>query len=377
MSTVTPNIDASELQTLAGVHGRVAWISTAQTWDALSSVLHTLAVGLMDEVFSVVGLCPDVVADRALPSPPMEVVRYTKSRWFPLRGKELDTLCQELSKRKVQVLHSLDLAAADLTSRISERLGVPFVVSCYLADEGRKLMRLHREPLGILAASQQLRDALSRQHFFRQELIHTVPLGVHQVTKATCFVDKDAKPALIVNAELNRLHEYEPILRAFADVHHQGIECMVFWVGSGPAEWKIRRRAHDLGLDEMVTFVEHRDGRQLMGICKSADLYLSPRKETGTQISSLLAMAAGVPVLSPDDAEAEFLVDGQTTLSFKAGKSCDIAEKLSYLLTDRVAAISLANHALEYLRQYHRPTQMVEALTMAYRKTILLPAESK
>jgi glycosyltransferase involved in cell wall biosynthesis len=146
-----------------------------------------------------------------------------------------------------------------------------------------------------------------------------------------------------------------------------------FLIGGGKAEPRIREAADKMNLRSRLTFVDRQVASQLQGILKSADIYISPRNTPHVDLTSLLAMAAGDPVLAARSQADDFFIDGRTALTFNAGNAAELTVKLASILEDRQAGAALADSALEYLREHHSAAQMVSAVAGIYRRAVEAP----
>ena len=117
-----------------------------------------------------------------------------------------------------------------------------------------------------------------------------------------------------------------------------------------------------------MTFVDRQKPAQLPSIFAAADVFISPAAKRSIDLTSLLAMAAGVPVLSVDQPVSDFLIDEKTAVLFKESDANSLSAALSVLLDSHTAARSLATTALAYVREHHSPVTMVSQLTKIYRE---------
>jgi len=161
----------------------------------------------------------------------------------------------------------------------------------------------------------------------------------------------------------------DTVVRSFADLHARRCECVYFLLGAGGAERALRARISRLAMRQDVTFMDEQSPRQVVGIFKAADIYISPDPSPRMDIRSLLAMAAGIPVLTCLDAEG-YLIDGRTAVRFARDDSADLTTKLLRLVEDHDAARRIARGALDYLGEYHRSATMVAAVAQTYRQAV-------
>ena len=152
---------------------------------------------------------------------------------------------------------------------------------------------------------------------------------------------------------------YETLLSTFNELRLRNFDCQFFIIANGRAEARVRAAAEKLGLNPRLTFIDRMPALQLQGILKSADIYISPVASPHVDVGALLAMAAGDPVLAPDDSADDFLVDGKTAVRFRSGDAADLTQKLTHVLEDRDRSSATVGGALAHLHEHHRPADMV------------------
>ncbi len=345
-----------------------AWVACAGTFDRLGRTLMPLAIGLLGERVHLLAICPTGTDERQLPSPPIGIEPYLRGRWYAPWNPASDPLAQRAREEGCEVLHALDGSAAPLTARIAADAALPYVVSAYSLDDARRLRKLAPAPAAVLAASDPIAEALRERSHLPPERIHVLRPGVHQVRHATCFTNPQQSLSLITCGPLDAYAPYAAVLQAFAALKANREDSVLFLLGVGRAEKRLRALTERLGVRGDVTFAAPLPAQQLPGIFKAADVYLSVRARRELDVSSLLAMAAGVPVLGASGGAADFLQEGETARLFRPGDERDLSEKLQALALDRPAARDLAENALTYLREHHSPARMVAELAGVYRR---------
>jgi phosphatidylinositol alpha-1,6-mannosyltransferase len=177
--------------------------------------------------------------------------------------------------------------------------------------------------------------------------------------------------AIVAGGPLADLEAFDAVLQCFAELALRKFDCVFFVLGSGPAERRLRRRAAELKLLGQLTFADCHPLGQLTGIFKAADVYISPVVQRAVDVRSLLAIAAGVPVLAAAGEGAnDFLRDGQTAISFAPGAAAELTVKLASLLDDYASARSLADSAIQYIHENHSPAVHVVGLAHLYRQAV-------
>lgn len=354
---------------------RVAWIAGEDTLERLSRILRPLAIGLLDELIELVIICPSRAEADEFPSPPLDIIRHGKLRWLGFRTRAVDELAEAVRTRKVQLLHGLECSLSGLTRQLAAMAGVKYVLSSYSLADARRLGALDSLAAGVLAASEPIRNELLDRRVAPPDKIQLLRPGVHQVRHATCFDQPQHSVVIIAGAMAPDMPAFEGLLRTFADLRDRKYDCAFFVMGDGAIESHLRARADKLHLRQDLTFVDRQPSAQLAGIFKAADIYISPVPMQQLDINALMAMAAGIPVLAAADRAGDFLIDGRTAMLYR--DSSELTIKLTSLLDDKAAAIALAEHALDYLREHHSPAGMVAAMAGIYRQVTQPPTAGR
>lgn len=349
---------------------RVGWLARSGTLERLGRILESLSVGLVDELIDLTAFCPEGADVGGLSSPPVEIVRYRPPQWWWGARAAVGQIAEVVRARKIRLLHALDAGAASLARRVARETGAVYLVSSDALGDGRQLGTLKDPNVGVLAASEAVRGDLDAHHVARPERIHLVRPGAYQVSGATCFNDPEHSAAIIAGMDLSNFAAFEAALAAFAVLHERHYQCVLFVMGDGPGEKRLRTRADELGLRDVLTFVDRPPTAQLPGIFKAADIYISPAAARAVDIPCLLAICAGVPVLAARGEVSDFLRDGETALLFEQGDAAELTMKLTSLLDDRDAARGLVDSGLQYLRERHSAGAMVAQLSEIYRSSV-------
>ena len=349
---------------------RVAWMAGARSVERLGRSLQPLAIGLMDELVEIVAFAPDLADVRELPCPPVELLRYGPLRRWGFTTRSMETISGEIRARKIQLIHALDPTSAPLARTVSRELALPYLVSSYRLGAALHPGRLGRRVAAVLAGSEPVRQDLARHHVTSPEKIHLFRPGVYQVRHATCFTDARYSATIVAVGAMDDFNAWRTVLECFADLHARKRDCAFFLIGNGRAEHQLRLLAEKLKIQGDITFADRQPYSQLAGIFKAADVCISPARSRGVDMSVLLAMAAGVPVLSAGDEASDFLIDGRTVLLYPAGHTAELTVKLTGLLDDHAGATALAESALAHLRERHSPARAVTSMANLYRRVV-------
>ena len=349
---------------------KAAWVVSGSTCLQLGRTLGPLAVGLADEGVHLTGVCGNDAPDGVLSDWPMDVIRFSMRRWFR-PGKAVAELAAKLLDRGVQLLHALDAHAGQTTALLADEMDCPHLVSSYSLGDGRLIGRMGVRPAKVLAAGQGVFDDLIESHCIPVDRVTVSPPAVYQVSDAGGFQRSDRCLSIVTSDVFDDYGATAAVFDAFAKLKADGKKCLFFAVGNGPAEHTLRKHAEALGLCSVLTFVDRLDSRQLAGVFKAADIYISPRGASSINLDALLAMGSGAAVLAPEDYVSDFLIDGQTAEMFRSRDPKDIAEHLGELLENRDKTASLVSGALEHLNEHHRPWRAVRKVADAYRDALV------
>lgn len=347
---------------------RVAWVASSQTFSHVGRILHPLAIGLMDEMVGVTILVPERSDQRELPNLPLLTINYSNAPWLMFRNRRLATMSAELVNRQISLLHALDASAAEIVQELAEAADLPYVVSSYSLGDARRLGGLDERCQCVLAASEPIRRELLFAQITAERRIQLVRPGVYHVGHATCFSDPSRSVAIVAGGQLDDYVAYEALLRSFNEVRSRNYDCAFFIIGNGKSEGRIRLAAEKLEIRSRLTFVDRQPATQLQGILKPADIYISPVSTQQVDIVSLLAMAAGDPVLAARSVADDFFIDGRTAMLFTSGNAAELTQKLISILEDQQSARNLADGALAYLHENHGAAKMVGEVTQIYRQ---------
>ena len=345
---------------------RVGLVAGPSSLTNLGPVVRHLVVGLLDEPMHVSLVCREDADVSSVPAPPVSLVRYGSVRLPVVGRRAVSELAGALAASGVSVLHALDADALPLTRRLAVAADLPYFLSVLsLADDVQGSDASCRS---VLAASRPIEQRLSDSRAAPSGRIRLLPPGVHRVRKATCFINAQHAPALVAAGRLDRMEHFAAVLEAFARLRARRRDCAFFVVGAGRCEGQLRVLAERLALMDVTTFVQPQDPEQLSGIVRAADIFISPAPSERVEIELLAAMAAGDPVVAAGAEACDFIINGQTALTYAPADADDLAGRLTALLDDRAWARRLAENALAHLREHHSPARMAATLAGLYRE---------
>jgi glycosyltransferase involved in cell wall biosynthesis len=111
---------------------------------------------------------------------------------------------------------------------------------------------------------------------------------------------------------LGRLHErkgIDRILKAWQKVHKEDKDAKLLVAGKGEFEEQYKKMARDLGLEGSVEFLGHVPEEELPGLYASSSIFVNPSYYEAFGLTTLEAMASGLPVLATDTGVASEAIE--------------------------------------------------------------------
>lgn len=135
--------------------------------------------------------------------------------------------------------------------------------------------------------------------------------------------------------------ELDVLMEAAEDLNRRRLKYKLVLVGDGPYRQELESREIP-----NVIFLGYKSGKELQCIYASSDIFVFPSSSETYGNVILEAMASGLSVVAPyAGGIKENLIDRYNGLAFAGGQSLDMAEKITFLLTDDSLSSSLGANA--------------------------------
>jgi phosphatidyl-myo-inositol dimannoside synthase len=154
----------------------------------------------------------------------------------------------------------------------------------------------------------------------------------------------------------------DTLIRAWPLVLAGTPEATLFLVGDGPYRDRLQRLARHLGVEGSVIFAGAPSREALPAYYDAADVFSMPCRTRrggldveGLGMVFLEASATGLPVVGGDSGNSpDAIRDGETGYVVPGGSVADLAERLTRLLTDPVAAKAMGEKGMAWVnREWH------------------------
>lgn len=179
--------------------------------------------------------------------------------------------------------------------------------------------------------------------------------------------DRDAAPTwkAVHVARLNLIKDQPTLLRAARLVADREPAFRLDIVGDGPLGDALRREAHELGLDGVVTFHGMQD--DVMPYLAAADVFVLSSTSEGIAITLLEAMGAGLPVVATDvGGNREVVEPGVTGLLVPPADPAALADAIAAVLDDRERAHAMGRAGRARVEAEFNLDRTVAAYESAY-----------
>jgi glycosyltransferase involved in cell wall biosynthesis len=188
-----------------------------------------------------------------------------------------------------------------------------------------------RSSAAVVAQSTNTRENTYRYYGYRGP-IEIIPLGIRQpqyrpATREELGLPGDAFLTVTVGRLVKR-KALDQLLRVLARPECARAHLVV--VGSGPELDPLRSLAERLSLGTRARFLGRVEEERKWQILAAADAYVSATLHEGFGLVYLEAMAAGLPVITPDHGgQVDFLVDGESGYLVPAGDEARLAAAIA------------------------------------------------
>ena len=283
-----------------------------------------------------------------------------------------------LAAERIDVVHA-HMPRASVPGSILARLArVPVVVSHEHGSwlDGKRMRPfldrnvVARLSTRMLAVSEWDRQQLIAHERIPPAQILVMPNGIAPPPAGgpAELADLDVPPGTTVIGAVGRLFEvkgYDYLIRAVALLKARGrsLRCVV--LGEGPEEQRLKRLIADLGVEEEVRLIGHR--QDVAEIVRALDVAVLPSRAEGSPLVVLEYMALGAPIVATTvGGVPELIEDGVHGLLVAPRDPGALAQAIDRLLDDRTLAARLCTAAQERQRAEHDLDTIVNRLERLY-----------
>lgn len=288
----------------------------------------------------------------------------------------LERLTKFLSDSSTDLLHSHEITFALYGRAATARLGIPHVATAH----GRSFSKgWKRKGLGIVAlrtrnrfrlvaVSDSLADALSRELLVDRSEVEVIPNGIEMPSLAAPRERRDGEPLRAVAVgNLYGVKNHALLIRAVAQVIRSGLPMELDILGRGTEEESLERLIDDLGVGDHVRLAGFRS--DVPDFLARAHVFASSSLSEAMPLSFLEAMARGLPVVaSRVGGVPEIVEHGVHGLLFESGSVEAAASALDRLMRDEALRLRLGESACASVHALYGAGTMVRRYLEIYGK---------
>jgi len=180
--------------------------------------------------------------------------------------------------------------------------------------------------------------------------LSTLTSGTPDATIRRHFHLPEKRPIAIYVNRLSGEKRVDILLDAATKMQSDGY---VVLVGTGPEEALLQEKAKQLHLDDRVSFLGFVSDNELLHLLRSSDVYINPSEAELQSLSTMEAMACGLPIIAANAlALPELVYPYKNGFLFQPGHSGEVAHYLDLLLNDKNLCIDMGRESLKIIKKH-------------------------
>jgi glycosyltransferase involved in cell wall biosynthesis len=343
---------------------RTAILLDETSFTNYAEIIRHILTGLADECTSTAIVCPQAMGeDLAFNS---HITRMVHPAYkFPLLWRQNQKiLLSKLIEFKPDVLHCFSASQSMFANSIAKSLDIPYVVSVDSINDRPHVSASHCA--SIISSCSSVDSFFKKKHPRFSQKLELVNLATFVEDSCACFDSSSTLTGIIIVSPFDDIKRFEPVLSAIRHLAIDGYEFILFMIGSGKAEQKIRRLLKSLGLSNIVNIVPLIN--PLREILKEGDIFIQPGTDERFNPYILEAMSVGMIVAGCQGGIDDLLLKNETAVIFDPADELSVYSTLQQILDKREWARQIAVNAQSNLRKNYSVSKMVSSLIEIYGK---------
>lgn len=303
---------------------------------------------------------------------------------LPLSGRfaatSLFPQVQESHRREpYDLIHAhsaLPCGAAALT--LSERLGIPFVVTVHGLDAYSTLQagpvlekwcariskRVYESARAVICISGKVRDQVAQIAAARTVVIH------NGVDTSLFSLGPERRPLTILSVgNLIPIKGHATLLRAFAGIQKAAPDCALHIIGEGPKRDELQTLAGSLGIADRVWFRGRQSRADVADAMRNCAVFALPSSYEGLGCVYLEAMASAKPAIGcRGQGIDEIIESGRNGFLVSPNSESGLSDVLMQLLRDETLRQCVGAAARETVVTRHSMAHQAAQLANVYRE---------
>lgn len=219
-----------------------------------------------------------------------------------------------------------------VAAAVSAKSGIPFVSAFYGYDATelaghsawrRRFRRLFLQVSAVLAEGSHMAARLVELGAPSERvLVHPIPVRIELFPFDPPVAPSGDEPLVFLQAcRFAEKKGVDATIAAFARIAQEVPSAVLWLLGNGPEEARLRRLAADTGLGERITFLAARPHQEYANVLRQAHVFVHPSRtarngdgEGGAPTALLEAQALGLPIVATMHADIPEVVDRDAAL---------------------------------------------------------------
>ena len=320
------------------------------------AMLNRLTVGLMDDGTQVLQITPMHSEEIVLYEKTISLAKRIHTPMpvsFLLRKTRREKVSESLARAKTTIIAAFGKHATQLALDVSSILNVP-VLSEVVSMKDALKTKTSSPIWRWFAATPTIERAIASR--VGQERTALVPLGIatHNVDHSTPNISREFCVTVLDAADDPKASlAILEALQKQKDIH-------IFLELTGRKQHRIWRIVQDLNMLQQVTCL--RDASELRSLITQSNLIIIPSLQAPIRTVLLEAMHSGVPVVAPEIAGFDMLIDEETALIVDN----DWGEPIQRIISDPNTAFRIGSAGSELVTTHYSSSTQIEAFEAAF-----------
>lgn len=237
---------------------------------------------------------------------------------------------------------------------------------------------VHFLPHRLVTCGKVMRDKLASEHGFPAEQLVSIPTGIDfsrfQAKRSRGAVRAELGLAedrfvILMAAVLRGVKRHEVALKAFAEFRRSAPEAILVLAGDGPLRQAMESLCHNLGIDDAVRFLGHRE--DVPDLMQAADVLLLTSRSEGVPQAVTQALGVGLPVVATAvGGVPELVIHEETGLLVEPENPLAVAAGLRRLHADAALRQHTAAAGRTHAQTHYSLEAMLDATEQAYAQVL-------
>ena len=293
-------------------------------------------------------------------------------------------LRRALNELRPAVVHAHFGEEGVVAADVTRRLRIPLVVAFYgydateLAQHGvwrRRFRHLFRSAAAVLAEGPHMAARLHQLGAPEDRVVvHRIPVRLEAFPFSPSAAPAPGEPLVVIQAcRFVEKKGVDTTIAAFSRIAHEVPHAVLWLMGSGPEEARLRELAAASGASDRISFLPPQPHDEYARVLRQAHVFVHPSRtarngdgEGGAPTSLLEAQALGLPIVASTHADIPAVVDTAAALLAAPADPVALAGQLLRMLSHPGEWAARAEAGRRNVEEHHDPARLALDLEALY-----------